>query len=199
VRPLVRFGQRMALPQTPDAAIGKVLSHPLRPQILSVVTRRGEASPNEVAGELGAPLGTVSYHVRMLRDEGWLELTRTEQRRGAVEHFYRAIQRPFVDDAAWERLPLAVRRQLAGQTLGLIVNDAAEAARTGGFDAPGSHVDRVRLALDEAGWKELSSALVGVLDEVARIQERSNARAAGGAVRTSQLAVLHHAVTDATG
>jgi DNA-binding transcriptional ArsR family regulator len=189
----------MARPQTPDAAIGKVLSHPLRPQILSVVTRRGEASPNQVAGELGAPLGTVSYHVRMLRDEGWLELARTEQRRGAVEHFYRAIERPFVDDLAWERLPLAVRRQLAGQTLGLIMGDAAEAARTGGFDTPGSHVDRVRLALDEIGWNELSSALVRVLDEVARIQERSNARGGPEPVRTSQLAVLHHAVAEGAG
>ncbi len=41
--------------------------------------------------ELDEPkLGNVSYHVRALLDDGLVELVRTEQRRGALAHFYRA-------------------------------------------------------------------------------------------------------------
>jgi hypothetical protein len=61
-------------------------SHPLRIKILVMLER--EHSPNEVANLLVAPLGVVAYHVRMLRDYGLIEETRTEPKRGAVEHFY---------------------------------------------------------------------------------------------------------------
>ena len=93
----------MARLDSPDAKTARVLSHPLRPQILDVLVRRGEASPNEIATELGVPLGTLSYHTRLLRDHGWIELVREVPRRGAVEHFYRAVVQP---DARWMTLEL---------------------------------------------------------------------------------------------
>ena len=93
----------MARLDSPDAKTARVLSHPLRPQILDVLVRRGEASPNEIATELGVPLVTLSYHTRLLRDHGWIELTREVPRRGAVEHFYRAVVQP---DARWISLKL---------------------------------------------------------------------------------------------
>lgn len=52
--------------------------------------RHGEAiSPSYIAGEIGEPLGNVSYHVRALLDQGLIVLDRTEPRRGALEHYYR--------------------------------------------------------------------------------------------------------------
>ena len=48
------------------------------------------SSPNRLAHELDVPLATVAHHVIVLRDLGAIELTTTEQRRGATEHFYRA-------------------------------------------------------------------------------------------------------------
>ena len=79
--------------ETSEARIAKALAHPLRARILQ---RLGErvASPGDLAVELGAPLGVVSYHVRMLRDYDCVELVRTEPRRGALQHFYRATARP---------------------------------------------------------------------------------------------------------
>lgn len=186
----------MARTDSPDAQIARVLSHPLRPQILQILALRGEASPNEIAAELGVPLGTLSYHTRLLRDAGWIELVREVPRRGAVEHFYRAVVRPRVDDVQWERLPLAIRRRLASMTVGQVLRAASEAATAGGFDEPGAHADRLPLELDDEGWKELTEALVGVLHEAARIQERSNARRSSrepGALRASELAMLHYA------
>ena len=69
--------------ETSEARIAKALAHPLRARILQ---RLGErvASPGDLAVELDAPLGVVSYHVRMLRDYDCVELVGTEPRRGAL-------------------------------------------------------------------------------------------------------------------
>jgi DNA-binding transcriptional ArsR family regulator len=183
----------MARIDSPDAQIARVLSHPLRPRILQILQDRGEASPNEIAGELDVPLGTLSYHTRLLRDAGWIELVREVPRRGAVEQFYRAVVRPEVDDAQWERLPLGVRRRLASMVVGNVLRSAASAAVAGGFDVAGSHVDRVPLELDAEGVKELSDVLVAALAEAEGIQRRCSERRANtpGPTRASELAILH--------
>jgi DNA-binding transcriptional ArsR family regulator len=186
----------MARLDSPDAQIARVLSHPLRPRILQILTIRGEASPNQIADELSVPLGTLSYHTRLLRDYGWIELVREVPRRGAVEHFYRAVVKPVVNDAQWDRLPLAIRRRLATMTVGQVLQTAAAAAAAGGFDRAGAHVDRMVLELDQQGWDELSEVLLALLEEAGRIQDRSNERRSSrdpGAVRESALSILHHA------
>src|SRR5690349_14771742 len=62
-------------------------------ELLAVVDRRPhpERSPKQLADALGEAdrLGLVAYHVRMLADRGLVELVRTEQRRGALAHYYR--------------------------------------------------------------------------------------------------------------
>jgi DNA-binding transcriptional ArsR family regulator len=184
----------MARPLSPDAAVAKVLSHPTRPLILDLLTRRGEASPNELAVEIGETVGAVSYHMRLLRDEGWVELVRTTPRRGAVEHFYRATRRPMLDDNQWARLPVVVRRRLAGHTLGLVLREASRAAEEGGFDAPDSDIVRMALELDGDGRRELSQLLNGLLADVDAIQKRSNERGKAEDRASTQLAILHHAV-----
>ncbi|MBX5468759.1 MAG: helix-turn-helix transcriptional regulator [Thermoleophilaceae bacterium] len=74
---------------TSEPPIAKALAHPLRAEILAILQRR-EASPTEIAQEIGAPLGNVAYHVRQLVSFGLLELVRETPRRGALEHHYRA-------------------------------------------------------------------------------------------------------------
>lgn len=66
----------------------KALSHPLRRRILVYLGEHEPASPNRMASDLDEPLGNVSYHVKALLGFGCVELTGTEPRRGAVEHFY---------------------------------------------------------------------------------------------------------------
>jgi DNA-binding transcriptional ArsR family regulator len=186
-----------------DAALIKALGHPLRARILELITERDETSPVELARELDERLGPVSPHTRVLRDLGCVELVRTEPRRGAVEHYYRAVTPPFLTDAQWEKLPRVLRRGLAGQTLRTIFAEASAAGGAGGFDPPGAHVDRMLLDLDERGWRDLSDLLVGVLRRAQGIQEQSDARrrrsaSAGDGVRASELAILHFALGDVT-
>ena len=74
-----------------DLNFVKALDHELRQHIL-LAALSGEVSPNEISKSLGEGLSQVSYHVKVLRDDcgGILRRTRTEQRRGAVENYYRA-------------------------------------------------------------------------------------------------------------
>ena len=66
----------------------KALAHPLRVAILEEMAN-GETSPNRLAEALDEPLGNVSYHVKTLLEYEAVELSKTEPRRGAVEHFYK--------------------------------------------------------------------------------------------------------------
>src|SRR5919197_5803741 len=119
--------------ETAEARIAKALAHPLRARILQ---RLGErvASPGDLALELGAPLGVVSYHVRMLRDYDCVELVRTEPRRGALQHFYRATARPTLDEDQWRTLPSTLRRELSSETLAEVVEDVRAASEAGTLD-----------------------------------------------------------------
>ncbi|HEY6890143.1 MAG TPA: helix-turn-helix domain-containing protein [Solirubrobacter sp.] len=175
--------------ETSEARIAKALAHPLRAQILQ---RLGErvASPGDLAQELGAPLGVVSYHVRMLRDYDCIELVRTEPVRGALQHFYRAIARPDVDQAPWRTLPASLRDGELGETLHAIVSDLAAAADAGSLEDPEVVLTRTPLELDARGLKKLNALL-------AKTQERALAIAAESAERdarpglATELATLH--------
>jgi DNA-binding transcriptional ArsR family regulator len=72
-----------------DATFLGALAHPVRIRIMQEAHE--EVSPKRIADVLGdVSVQLVSYHFRILRDAGLLTLERTEPRRGAIEHFYRA-------------------------------------------------------------------------------------------------------------
>src|SRR3954452_9919333 len=161
--------------ETSEARIAKALAHPLRAQILK---RLGErvASPGELAAELGAPLGVVSYHVRMLREYECVELVRTEPRRGALQHFYRATARPTLEDDQWRTLPPRLRRELAGETIHELVTDLAASADAGLLEDADIVVDRTPLELDERAFKKLNKLLARTHEQALQIASDSAAR-----------------------
>jgi DNA-binding transcriptional ArsR family regulator len=66
-------------------------------RVRCLVLLADEHSPTELTDILSGPaLGAVSYHVRQLRDYGLITETRTEPRRGALQHFYRRT--PLADE-----------------------------------------------------------------------------------------------------
>ncbi|MEA2427689.1 MAG: hypothetical protein QOF37_1317 [Thermoleophilaceae bacterium] len=166
----------------------KALAHPLRVQILSVLEER-VASPSDLAEELGAPLGNVSYHVRTLADLGLLKLVRRRTRRGAVEHYYQARGRATVSDRAWSQVPSVVRKSMVGVALEQALEQAVSAAGNGGFDADESSITRHALALDEDGVREACDALARLNEELAAIHERSAGRLDGDG-RGRQLGIV---------
>jgi DNA-binding transcriptional ArsR family regulator len=150
----------------------KALAHPLRVQILSVLEER-VASPSDLAEELGAPLGNVSYHVRTLTDLGLLKLVRRRTRRGAVEHYYRARGRAAVSDRAWSQVPSVVRQSMVGVALEQSIDQAVAAAANGGFESDETSLTRHSVALDDEGARELGDALDRLHDVLAEIEHRS--------------------------
>jgi hypothetical protein len=68
-----------------------MLSNALRVAMIRDIPswRDGGMSAVKLAPRLGEQLGTVAYHMRVAEKHGALVLARTEQVRGAAEHFYR--------------------------------------------------------------------------------------------------------------
>jgi DNA-binding transcriptional ArsR family regulator len=158
--------------------MAKALSHPLRVQILAILHKR-IASPNEIAQQLGEGLSQVSYHVKVLREFNCIELVRTEPRRGAVEHFYRATARAFLTDEDWDSLPESVRQGISVAVVQMVVEDVMEALGTDTFDSrEDRHLSRTPLILDGKGWKDVASTLSDTLDRVLDIQVESASRLA---------------------
>lgn len=173
----------------------KALAHPLRHRLLAAMSER-EASPSELATELGEPLGNVAYHVRMLETLGCIELVRTTPRRGALEHHYRAIVRAAISDDDWERIPESARNSISAETLGDVWRDVAAALRGGTFDRrTDRHLSWTNLTLDEQGWEELNEALGELFERALAVQAESVARIADGGgedVIESKLALMHY-------
>src|ERR1700678_3430033 len=96
-----------------DSRIVRALAHPLRVGALALLDER-VMSPKELADELGASLPLTSYHVRRLEQLGFIELVQTRQRRGALQHYYRAKARPKITDTTWAQVPSIVKREMIG-------------------------------------------------------------------------------------
>jgi DNA-binding transcriptional ArsR family regulator len=161
-----------------DHRIAKALSHPLRAEILTILHKR-VASPNQLSQELGEGLSQVSYHVKVLKDFDCIELVKTEPRRGAVEHFYRAIAAPFLSDEDFGALPTSARQDLTLVSMQMINRDVVEAVGAGTFNSrEDRHFSRTALVIDEQGWKDLAFILEDALDRVLAVQTESSLRLA---------------------
>jgi DNA-binding transcriptional ArsR family regulator len=178
-----------------DANLAKALSHPLRRRILERMEREGESSPKELARGLDAPLGNVAYHVHILERLGLVELVRTRQRRGALEHHYRALAPAWLDDDQWAQLPASFRRTTLAHTLRELVSDASDAGAAGGFDHRDARIQRLRLELDDTGWGEVACVLDQCMTALQQIQADSAARVSprtgAGPPIAAEVAVLH--------
>ena len=158
-----------------DPRLVKALAHPLRVQIMSVLQDR-TASPSDLAEELKAPLGNVSYHVRILAKLDLLKLVRKRQRRGAIEHLYRANGRIRVSDRAWGQVPGIVKTAMVGATLEQVGRYVEQSAVTGGFERAEAHLIRQPMHLDQQGWEELSAAVAELLQRANDIERESQQR-----------------------
>ena len=187
-------------PSVFDKNLVAALSHPLRIRILDVLLQR-VASPREIAEDLGAKVGDVSYHVTKLRNLGAIELVRTEPRRGTLKHFYRAVTRNYIDDEHMKHIPLAVRRELFGSVLNDVIVRLREAAAGTGFDRPDAHVSSTPLDLDVQGHEEVVALLTATMDRAMVIQSECLGRRSSGEspederIRT-EMTLLHYVIAD---
>jgi hypothetical protein len=128
--------------------------------------------------------------VRMLREYECVELVRTEPRRGALQHFYRAIARPSLDEGQWRTLPANLRGELHGETLSTLVDDLSAAADAGKLDDPELVLTRIPLELDERACKKLNKLLARTHEQALAIAAESAERASAERFAT-ELGLLH--------
>lgn len=172
------MAQTRTTPEGITQQLAKALAHPLRVRILTSL-HKGISSPNQLSQELGEPLGNVSYHVKTLLEYDCVELVKTEPRRGAVEHFYRATERPFLSDAEWAKIPASARKGITGAILEAIGEDATKAMIAGTVDErTDRHMSRTPLLLDEQAWTDLTKILEETLDRAIAIGEEAATRLA---------------------
>jgi DNA-binding transcriptional ArsR family regulator len=158
-----------------DPDLAKALAHPLRTRILGALDGR-TASPSELAADLEAPLGVVSYHVRRLVALGFLKLVKRVPRRGAVEHYYTATTRPRITDEIWWMTPGVVKDATVAAALHQISDQINQAAATGGFDAREAHLARSPVTVDRKGWLALARELEAMTKRIHKIELESARR-----------------------
>jgi DNA-binding transcriptional ArsR family regulator len=159
-----------------DPRIAKALSHPMRARILVILNER-VASPNEIAETIDERLPNVSYHVRALLELGCIELVDTAQRRGAIEHYYRAIIRPFFSDRDWKRIPRSARQTISDTALEIVWQDVSDAVKAGTFDGrPDRYLTHSPMVLDEQGWTEMTAVMAKAFAEAEKVESRSAGR-----------------------
>ncbi len=138
--------------------IAKALSHPMRVQILTILNDR-TASPNEIRKELNEGLSQVSYHIKVLRDFEMIEMVKTEPRRGAVEHYYRAISKVYVPSWVAALWPQTVRAGTSSLVLEEIDVDLTESIEAGLLaDRPDEVMSRDSRILDGQGREDVEQA-----------------------------------------
>ncbi len=134
-----------------DPNLIRALAHPLRQDILEILALE-VASPNEISKMLDKKLSDVAFHVRALDKYECLELVDTAQRRGATEHFYRALSKTSIGHPVWRSAPRALLGDVTLNGLRLFARKVMAALKA---DAIGTYdetpIGSMTIMVDEAG------------------------------------------------
>jgi hypothetical protein len=163
---------------TMETTLAAIVAHPTRARCFSILAER-TASPVEIAQEIVKDGGHVGYHVRKLQQLDLIELVDERPVRGAVEHFYRAIERPVVREEGFAKQTPEEREVFTRHTLQLHVTDIARAMDEHTFDERANRaLIRFPMLVDEDGFKELADLHVEMYERTLDIQARSDGRRA---------------------
>ncbi len=177
-------------PESIDQRLVRALAHPLRVQILEILTER-VASPIWLSERLDAGLSHVAYHTRALDKCGCLDLVDTAQKRGATEHFYKASPGSFVGDRAWRKVPRSVLGGVSAATLQTFLDKAIAALEAGTLDGRENTTFRwMPLLLDQTGWGEVAAIMEEATNLVLAAHRRSQDRLASSGAEDSISTVI---------
>lgn len=148
-----KAGQRRSVEEAVSYAIG----HRIRIEILAMLNE-GTHSPSELAKLTGQPITTVGHHIKELVNSGCIELARIEKVRNADQHFYRAVELPFVSDEEAELLPVAARQQYAAVILQALMAEGLAALWAGKMTSDPVWMSWRWFNLDAQGQQEAQDA-----------------------------------------
>jgi DNA-binding transcriptional ArsR family regulator len=158
--------------------LGVLANDPLRADIVATALQR-LYSPSEFATDANIKLGTASYHFKVLREKGLLELVETVQVRGATKHMYRANEAAFIDDREWGELAQVLRPGVIGATLDNFNSRFAQAGETGTlFDRDDVCAYWAPREFDEIAWEEHVKVTRWWIEESERLEQETVERKA---------------------
>lgn len=159
-----------------ETTLAAAVAHPIRTRCLVVLAER-VASPAEIARELGLDVSKVGYHVNGLAQANLIEEVGSRPVRGAVEHFYRAVELPCVTDDQEVDLSDDQRRVFMESVLSIYAANAAHAIEAGTLlGRMDHHLTRLAMRVDEEGWKEMAGAYMELFERVTEIRAASAER-----------------------
>ena len=142
------------------------VAHPVRLRLVAALAD-GPRTLASLTSELDAPEAVVSSHAAALEE---LDALRGDTHDDGTLT-YELRREPIVWDTAWGRLPVPVRRSVAGATVTQMAAMATAAVDRGGFDREDMHLTRTTITVDEARWRELSTLLGGTLHTLGDLED----------------------------
>jgi DNA-binding transcriptional ArsR family regulator len=163
-----------------EPSLSIVVKDPLRVQILALAIQR-PISPSEFADESGCPLSVVSYHFRVLRDKGFLELVEKVPVRGSTKHMYRATKSGFISDTEWGQVSQALRPGIAGAVLQDFNSRVTQAMEAGTlYSRDDTCMYWIPLSLDEMAWSKFVEMMAWAIKEAKEYEVETTDRRANG-------------------
>lgn len=117
-----------------DPELGKVVSDPLRVQMMATANAR-KVSAKSFAEEWDIPEWGANHHLRFLREREFIVVVEEVPRRGATEIFYRATKRAFISDADWSCLGAVTQEGISKAVVDDINTALQQAAEADTLDA----------------------------------------------------------------
>lgn len=156
----------------------KAMANAMRVQLLTIFNER-VSSATSIGRELGVEPSELQYDIEVLRTLGYIEIVEEKKRRGAVEVFYKATERAYLDEHEWPTVPEPLRSGLRASLLKSIMDDATIAIAEDTYDSlKEAHMSWTPLLVDLEGWERLTEILREALDEVLAVSQESAVRLA---------------------
>ncbi|HKF82060.1 MAG TPA: helix-turn-helix domain-containing protein [Solirubrobacterales bacterium] len=136
----------------------------------------------EFSAETGIPYSTATYHFRVLRRAGFLELVEeTSVKDAAKRKLYRATRNGFISDADWADVEDKLRPGVAGAILQDFNGRTSEAIETGKmFTREDATLYWIPRLLDAKAYEELMQGVRWIIDFQNQLQEETIQRRANG-------------------
>lgn len=160
-----------------EEAVSYAVGHRIRIEVLAYLNE-GTRSPSELAKLTRQPITTIGHHIKELLKVGSIELARVEKVRNVDQHFYRAVELPFISDDDASDLPVEVRQQYAALILQALTAEGLAALWAGKLSRDPVWMSWRWFNLDAEGQEELQDAQAEFWQRVVEIEAKSTNRVA---------------------
>jgi DNA-binding transcriptional ArsR family regulator len=160
-------------------AITYAFGHWIRLEALAILAE-GKVSVAEIARTIGIDVNRLSGHIRGLYDHGCIEFMGTrETPRNSLEHFYRAVVLPHIDDETFRTMPPIERRESLGLVAQAVIAETLASLRAGKLDNDeNARVVGRCVCVDAQGKDEVQDHVLEVYEQLVAIKVKSSHRLA---------------------